>query len=411
MPITRRLIQNVATTARGVALLGLLIPAAALADPAPTEAAPAAEPPAVDPTNPDTCAPCHAAVVEEWRSSLHARSHHSRDPIYAGLRRVRMAKEGPQVANACAKCHTPLADGPEDPSLAALNGVSCATCHNVAHVASTGVGADRLTRFEDPLKFQGPNTPRAGLKAPHALGGAPPAHMTDGMTLCLACHETLSNGKVTLCNTGVEFGGVGGAFPEQRCIDCHMPIVEGPSGSMDRDQAHTSHRFIGAHRRWQAGDSGADALEPVALTGQLSGRTLTVTIANQSGHGWPTGFPGRMATLKLTGLDAAGQPVWTNFTEQAAQSDPQAVLMASFVDAQGAPTLPPYATRIARDSRLRPSETRALTWQVPASVQRVKGQLMLRLVPPPAHAVLGVTDSPLSGPRPVVGLDVTRAAP
>ncbi|MCA9543761.1 MAG: hypothetical protein KC613_05205 [Myxococcales bacterium] len=386
------------------AVLALLLAGGAWAQPESE-----APPPNLDFDNPATCAPCHAAVVAEWTRSMHAQAHHSKDPVYAGLRAVRMAKEGAAVAQGCDTCHAPRAAGPDDLSPAATNGVSCATCHTTAHVKAQGQGAARLVPFEDPKMIQGPNKARPGMVAPHGLGGDPPPHFVDGMSLCLACHEQLVSPKgVTLCNTGHEFGGLGGAFPDQRCIDCHMPIIEGPSGTVDRDQAHASHSFVGPHHRWTPAEQGATPPQPVEVEAAFDGGLLRVVLKNGAGHGWPSGFPARLALVKLVGLDAGGQPVWTNFKDDPLAESPESVLNAVFVDAAGKPTLPPFSVAKQRENRLRPGEARTVTYAVPAAVKAVKGKVLYRLVPPPAVKLFKLEGLPEAEPRPVIDFEVAR---
>ena len=115
-----------------------------------------------------------------------------------------------------------------------------------------------------------------------------------------------------------------------------------------------------------------------------------------------------MGIVKLVGLDAAGQPVWTNCEKNPVKESPESVLFAVFVDAAGKPTLPPFSVRKARDQRLRAGEARVLTYQVPAAVKTLKGKVLYRLVPPPAVKLFGLEGTPEAEARPVIAFEATR---
>ena len=362
------------------------------------------EPPpvAIDIEDPAACIACHEPIVREWRESQHSRAHHDNDPVYAGMRVLRMKNEGDAIADTCAGCHTPRDPSQANPTVAA-HGVSCATCHNLDGVDLTKRGAAALTRAA-PGTLRGPHTTRRTSLVPHDAGEAAP-WLTDGQTVCLACHGSLDNaaGAVT-CNTGPEHAqGSGG----QTCTDCHMPVVSTPSGSLSTYATHRSHAFLGPHTGWPESpeflSAGLDA------TFVLDGAEARLTLSNTSSHSFPTGFPGRMVLVRAEAFDAAGASVWTSHQGDPMTQDPQSVLNKVYVDADGKPTLPPYGTKIARDTRLGPAQTRTLTWAVPATAARAEVVLAYRMVPPPAVAALGLTDHPDGTTRPFKSLAASAA--
>lgn len=383
-----------------MALVLLTLGAACTAKKSPPEpSTPAAEPitqrpEAIDPDQPETCEACHATVYAEWTQSMHAQAHHFRDPIYAAVRTVRLKKEGPELAQACAGCHGPRAtDAPDGPI--AQQGVSCASCHAVATVKPDVRGAKALTWTADKALL-GPHDPGPQGAQVHATGPAP-AHMKDGSSLCLACHGELSgvNG-VPVCTTGPEWAETEAG---STCVQCHMPTVEGPSGNLTTATQHRSHRFLGPRAAW--GDAKLDFVaQGVTMSGRLDKRTLRVALVNTSQHALPSGFPGRVVVLSAVGFDAEGKEVWT--------SQPS-LLTKVYHDAEGKPVLAPYAKTLAKDSRLKPGETRNIAFEVPLTVHRAELQLGLRLVPPPLAEKLGLAESPLAGMKPVLKASVTRA--
>lgn len=358
---------------------------------------------AFDLDDPQSCAACHGAVVEEWQRSMHAHAHHDLDPIYGAMRAFRMEKQGPQVAEKCVSCHNPR-DTENPDSAAGRAGVSCATCHNVANVdlAEGAQGVAALT-WAEPGLVRGPHG-ATDAAAPHGIGPAAP-WLADGKTICLACHAAAENPKgVATCTTGAEHGELEGA---PSCTSCHMPEVDGPSGVVSTRASHRSHAFLGPHRLWS--DDPSPPSTAAAITGAIAGEVLEVTLTNQSGHGLPSGFPGRMVLVKAVGLDAEGAQVWTNFTEDPTQQDPQAVLFKVYVDHEGKPVMPPFASAIAKDTRLGPDETRTLRWEgLPPATQKVKVTLLFRLMPPPAIAALGLGDTPYATPRPLLTAEIAR---
>ncbi len=377
-------------------LLGCSLPSS------PEEAPPAPEVvhASVDFDDPTTCAACHGKVVEEWRTSMHASAHHERDPIYGAMRTLRMTKQGEEVGGQCLTCHTPRS--PTDPTTpAALQGVSCATCHAATAVNSTlGPGAKALTFSPDTLR--GARDVAPGASPVHGTGPAAP-HLADGTTMCLACHDaTTTPSGAAACTTGPEYAQAG---PGPTCVQCHMPRVDGASGVVSTQADHASHAFLGPHAAW-AGD-GAFLASSVGLSATLADGAATVSLVNQTGHAFPTGFPGRMASVVVRGFDAAGAEVWTSLGADGAPT-PDAVLNKVYVDADGKPVPSPFAESLARDSRLKPGETRAMGFAVPGSVVRVEAQLRFHLMAPKLAETLGLGETAEAKPVAVGSATATR---
>jgi hypothetical protein len=367
--------------------------APAAATPASAPAPAPASVPAIDLDDPAACASCHPAIAAEWASSMHAAAAPDADPIVAAMVALRTERDGAKVVEACAGCHTPRGQG----------GVTCAACHAVAAVAADGPpGAARLEATAGSLLL-GPRDVAAGATPAHATGAAP-AHMKDGTSLCMACHDKLEGPHgLPLCTTGVEWREVKDAAS---CTVCHMPEAEGAATLGGTRATHRSHRFLGPHVRWA--EAGAEPLAPIELAGRFDGDTLEVTVKNLSPHGFPTGFPGRMAVLVLIGLDAGGDEVWRNLSDDPMKQAPEAVFNKVFVDAEGNPTIGPWAEKLARDSRLTAGEARTLRVEVPAAVRSVRARVLLRLMAPPLAKRLDLAESELAAPRPVAEARITR---
>lgn len=355
---------------------------------------------------PEQCKTCHPLVYEEWAGTMHAASHHSRDPLYAAVRRLRIEKEGDKIEAQCGACHNPRSFARSE-TPAAKTGVSCATCHNVEQVRADSeqsggrVGAQRL-RWARPEVFLGPHNLGKQLISAHKLGYAP-EHMKDGAKLCLACHGELKNTHgQPLCTTGVEWEKSGG---KETCVSCHMPLADGP-GTIDGKPAyHRSHRFIGPRAGWANKDY-APTIRGVKIDGTFRGQKLTIRLKNNTSHSYPSGFPGRMLIVKAVGRSENDETVWTNFEADPMKESPKSVLNKIYVDAAGQPTLAATGIKLSRDTRLTPNETRELTFKVPRSVHRVDIKLLLGLLPAKLADKLGLTGSSLTGFRPIAEITI-----
>lgn len=336
----------------------------------------------LDPEDPATCEACHGAVVAEWRESQHSRAHHASDGVYAALRALRTEKQGATIPNTCATCHNPRS--PQDHETpAAKTGVSCATCHQIDGVHLEG-GAKGVAALVPGTAFRGPHDIPDGTSPVHANGPALGA-LTDGKTVCLACHgEEKNPAGVVTCATGVEHAAGGDAKP---CASCHMDDVAGPSGAVSTRTSHKSHRFRGPQLALRAGQPGILA-EAVALSGAFEGKRFVAKLENRSGHAFPTGFPGRVAMLEIRGLDAGGAEVYQNLGGDPIKDHPEAVFNRAFVGADDKPTIAAFAAREVRDNRLVPAETRAITVELPDTVQRVELRLRFVLVPGPLASAI-----------------------
>lgn len=308
---------------------------------------------------------------------MHARAHHKNDPIYAGIRRLRIAKEGEAIQAACTGCHTPRAASLTDPR--AERGVSCATCHNTIKVNPEAHGRAALT-FDLRGGLFGPHDVTPGNNVAHPTGVAS-RFIQDGQTLCLACHGLVEGPTgVPICTTGPERAAA--APSDETCVSCHMPKVDKPSGKVSRYPTHRSHIFHGPHRAWYQDDL-SHMKGAVELSAVFEGDQLLVTLQNRTGHGFPSGFPGRMAWLALS---STGEPAWKAGPDAAVG----AMMNKKYVDAEGKPTLAPWAVKLAADTRLKPDEKRVLRFAVPAHIKAVRATLSMRLLPPPLADKLGL---------------------
>lgn len=119
------------------------------------------------------------------------------------------------------------------------------------------------------------------------------------------------------------------------------------------------------------------------MRAEKAGETIDVVakLKNQQPHALPTGAPFRNIVLKLTAYNANGEPVWENAPEHPAQDDPQAYFAYLLADDAGKDAMPPTATQLGADTRLRPHEERTLSYEIPAKdVALVRGEVQYNLL-------------------------------
>ena len=80
--------------------------------------------------------------------------------------------------------------------------------------------------------------------------------------------------------------------------------------------------------------------------------------------------------------------LWKNYKVHPIKDDPKAAFWYTLGDAAGKPTMPPKATQVLRDSRLKPNEERTLEYDipVPAGTSIVRAEALYDLLLPPIKA-------------------------
>lgn len=326
---------------------------------------------------------------------MHAKSSALKDPIHAALYKKLMGdptQEGVKHKTSgkypvCLQCHAPIAARDGKTKLDALpaygEGVTCVSCHTTTSFlgikkpkGKLRLGTQAYTFSDTALQggngaWHGPNptlSPGADRQSPisnpfpHAANPA----LFKSSDMCLGCHQQKNNPHgVAVCNIGTILTGKGAV---STCQSCHMPVVNGL----------TNHASAGGH-------DAAMLRRGVILTLTASpgkkGVQARVVLQNKLAHTFPTGAPFRNLILKVTALDAAGQVIWSNFETNPMTEDPQAIMMLQLVNKKGKPVLPIQATKVGKDSRLQPGETRTITYTIPVQgVAIVRAELNYHLL-------------------------------
>ncbi len=222
---------------------------------------------------PTTCLPCHAAVVDEWRASMHAASF--TDPA------VRAPDQSDNFQKQeCLPCHAPapiFEHGIAKDSRAfareerRFDGVDCLSCHAVPE----GVAASR----------------------PGLTAACRPAFRAELATqqICYACHNQH--------NTHDEWRDSPAARENRDCLTCHMAPVARGAGEAGGPRAGASHRFPGGRDR----DFALAGLEVTSSVDREAAR-LRVELHNAfAGHNLPTDSRNRALDLVVTLHDARGE--------------------------------------------------------------------------------------------------------
>lgn len=278
-----------------------------------------------------------------------------------------------EIEHECATCHMPMAryernaaggreaifahyaqKVPTRANFLALDGVSCATCHQIApdglgernsfsgRFAVDGAAQASYGRFDvDPGRTR-------VMQSASALKPTRGAHLS-GSELCGSCH--------TLHTHAIDAGPEAAAFPEQTpylewkhsgyaktttCQECHMPAatVAGPVSSVLSQvrEGVGSHDFRGANfvmprilaanavelqvaalpaeledgavqgERFLREKSGAIDITGASLRDGAA--VVEVAIRNDAGHKLPSGYPSRRAWIHLQLLDSTGAVVF-----------------------------------------------------------------------------------------------------
>jgi hypothetical protein len=329
------------------------------------------------------CGKCHKQIYSQWKKSMHAKSTALKDPIHGALykelvgdpKAEGLKKKGKYPI--CLQCHAPVAAKDGKTKLDAMTvyseGINCVACHSITAFKGTkkpggGLRLGMLAYEYSDTELQGPNSmdvhPTGESKE---IVGNSAIFKTNA--ICLGCHDQRRNfNNVTLCRTGGEISEASGSTD---CQLCHMPVVNGKA----------DHSLMGGHSSKMVSKG---LLMTMEVNKKESTLDAVVTLKNKLPHNFPTGAPFRNVYIKLTAYDKTGAEVWKSSQTHPVKDDKKAMLMYALGDAKGKPAAPPKATQVLYDSRLKPHETRTLTYNVPAKdVAQIKAVAYYDLLLPP----------------------------
>lgn len=226
----------------------------------------------------ETCARCHADIVEQWARSAH-RFASFNNPFYrASVEAFRKEHDGKRRSQWCAGCHDPaimmagnmvkeiVTTTPESQA-----GLTCLACHLMDEVH--GVGGNGNYRINDampsPYLFDQAKTGLLAETRDLLIRSKPDVHKLDMLKpvfrtseYCGTCHKVSLDTPVNRYrwirgqneydnhhDSGVTRNAARTFYlpPEsKRCQDCHMPLVEAPLGDVAAKGGKVrSHLFLG----------------------------------------------------------------------------------------------------------------------------------------------------------------------
>jgi len=337
------------------------------------------------------CSQCHdgltdtsgedVSIVKDWGASMMANS--AKDPFWRAKVATELARN-PQLSSVindtCTKCHAPMANyeitkvqggnidlfGPNGILTpghamqdAAMNGVSCTLCHQIADDASLGTlqGFSGHYKINNDKTIYGQFSDIFAQPMARSTGYTPAysAHLSDS-ALCASCHDLKtpfvdSNGNVLTTSAESEFPEQmpytewqnsifddAGSNP-QSCQDCHMPKTTAKVSNRPRwlgaKDGFAKHHLVGANTtmltmlrdnaaQLDVTSAGMDAsidraramlrsaasLEIVSATVTEGVLEARVRVQNKSGHKAPTAYPSRRMWLHFKLIDSSDNVVF-----------------------------------------------------------------------------------------------------
>ena len=343
------------------------------------------------------CGVCHNGMIDDegedvsietaWQTSVMAQS--ARDPYWRAVAAAtlhRFPELSHEVNQVCTRCHAPMAndaalkDGVElemfgdTPFLSdnkyfdhAMDGVSCALCHQIDDNGTLGTEAGNSGNFSI-VEFDADekeNRPAYGQYV-DPIGAymivnsnftpVYGAHMSDS-AVCATCHD-LKTHKLDADGQPID-GPLEAGFQEQQtysewensdyrdsgplaasCQACHMPKIDttvtlASSGTDIRRSGFSEHTFLGANtvmldmfenykdflgiqadgfpqaieRNREFLKTAAD-LEIIGTRSEQDAFVVTLQITNNTGHKLPSGYPSRRVFVQLAVTDDNGSVIF-----------------------------------------------------------------------------------------------------
>lgn len=341
-----------------------------------------------------TCKNCHKEIYNEWFNSQHAKSTPANNILFANIYRLSQDDTQGQTKLYCIRCHAPVSQINSDFDLKldiTNEGVTCDICHSITDLSDH---ADNWPNIYEPGKVKrGPN------KDVTAKGHSVVfSNLFENSRLCSGCHGdmldipgTRSCGNLTICDTDFEWQKTKFAGEGISCVNCHMIRASNPMTTKGKE-SQAQHDFSGAYSPTMLQKAVSLDMKVKEFEGVI---IADIKIVNDGvAHLLPTGPPARMIFLKVTAVDQNNQEVWSNFISNPAKEDPFGVFQIVFANQEGKiPSMPWLASKIVKDTRLRPEATRQIVYKFPAAgVRKVTAKLFYRLAPPPLLDRFEITD-------------------
>lgn len=253
-------------------------------------------------TEAGVCKECHAAIYNNWKSSLHGAS--ISDPVFEAAFMQAIKEHGEGSRQFCLSCHSPTTRFTGDYNLKAdisNEGITCSFCHTI-----TGVDLSKnipVISNEPGSMIRGPlsdvSSPAHNIK---------PSNLHLSSDICGGCHELKGSNGVPILSTYSEWKESPYSKEGIECQNCHMPEIFGvPDVNPDvkkTDHFAKDHAVLGGHSQIKLSKA-ATVFSNVEDSGN---KILVRTTVNnrESGHKLPTGIPSRKILLTVSLKNAGG---------------------------------------------------------------------------------------------------------
>ena len=343
---------------------------------------------------PESCKQCHEEIYQQWKGSMHANASALKDPIHAAFynkvagdpRAEGVVLKANKKYPVCLKCHAPVAAMEKktklDTKQASSDGVGCVSCHSFTRfkgsTSKEGKPQLGIDAYEiDTTSLHGPKgntytTERVpeGSKWPTPINHTVPlqgnkAALFKSNDICMGCHDKRSNAHGTpLCSTGKEYRDSKNTVACQSCHMANVTVAKLKDGVVVPGETVTiaDHSTAGGHDDKMVSRGLALSLDTEKAGDSIKAK---ITLKNRLPHSFPTGAPFRNFFVKIAAYDKDGKELWKNFKVHPIKDDPKAAFWLTLGDAENKPTMPPKATQILADTRMKPNETRTLEYDIP----------------------------------------------
>ena len=224
------------------------------------------------------CASCHQDIARQWHASAHRQA--ASDKAYETNVSLLADSVGISATRYCEGCHAPVAlltgqlsegglHGGIDDSTANLEGVNCVSCHGISALVNTQGVASYQFSLPQPYLFDTAESELLQSINLLLIDLFPAQHKTNmsasvqsTSAYCASCHSQFIDEQVNQWGwikmqdeyaawLQSPFSGKHDrqfSHPQQqRCQDCHMPLVDAADPSANADGQVRDHRFIGAN--------------------------------------------------------------------------------------------------------------------------------------------------------------------
>ena len=304
-----------------------------------------------------SCNECHEKIYEEYQTSAHSKGYFN-DELHR-----KIANKADPKKYACATCHMPMADNlkdliegkarPNKDNKTHTDAISCYFCHTIAYVKKAhkhniNVKARQAENFKSTLYGRLLNPDDSDK---HSSSKNP----IYGQKVCMGCHShKLNDNNVTI------FRAMRNNQNSIKCIECHMPEVEGGAEKMDKHSRghHASHKFLGIHDK-EFRKKGVD------INATIEGKVLKVILTNKMAH--PLIIqPARAKFLRIE-VKQKDKTVWSNYKKSPSE-DKKAYFAYSF-KRDGKKIIVPATATQGSVNNLNAKESKTLTYTIPTLIK------------------------------------------